>query len=256
MLSSVLAQHHQKIILFVDRIGIEERHWKILAKSLLADLGAVQIHEDFLQITNELSDVKKSINFSDILKFPDGSWSIVLSSVAAVEQQYRLDDFFKLIPKLRSHSQVKHVVLYATEKFIREKVTVPFLEHMAEDIVTIERKNELNIVSRKPGGSVTKKSYRFSIEKTQILITEMKKEETQKIPESSVDLESLGTFKIGLSDKDLEARNRLILPFEKHLLEKKISPENKSAKKESQVIYYPEADDDIDEEDPDEDLEL
>uniref|UniRef100_A0A1L8DDB0 Elongator complex protein 5 n=1 Tax=Nyssomyia neivai TaxID=330878 RepID=A0A1L8DDB0_9DIPT len=247
MLSSVIAQHHQKIILFVDRIGFEEKHWKLAGRALLEDLGAEKMHEDFLEITNHLTDVRESIKFNELT--PCGS--VVFSPVASICRQYKLEDFFKLIHKLPCSPNVRHIILYATEKYIPEAFVIPFLEHLAEEIVTLEGRDDLKVISRKPGGSVTKKNYKFSIEQHRISIVEVKKGD--KVPDAlPVNIENLGTFKIGLSDQDLVARNRLILPFEKHLLEKDMQEK----KNPGQVIYYPEADDDIDEEDPDDDLEL
>ncbi|XP_055685835.1 uncharacterized protein LOC129791621 [Lutzomyia longipalpis] len=257
MLSSLITQHHQKTILFVDRIGFEEKHWKILAEHLLEDLGAKTIHKDFLEITNNLQDVRKNIDIGDLLKFPEDSVSIIFSSVASISRQYALEDFFRLIHKLQCSPCVKHIVLYATQKYIKEAFIVPFLEHLAEEIVTLEGKNSIKIVTRKPGGSVLKKNLRFSIENHRISTREEKKEEASKVPENPVNIDNLGTFKISLSEQDLLARNKLLLPFEKHLLNKTgDAEEKKSSGSEGKVIYYPEADDDIDEEDPDEDLEL
>lgn len=233
---------------------MEEKQWKAISRALLGDLKAEGIQEDFLEITNHLTDMRKGINFADLEGFSGGNTSFVLSPVASVIKQFDLEDFFKLIHKFRSCQFVKHVVMFATEKYIQERFIVPFLEHLAEEIVTLEGKNDLKIVSRKPGGSVTKKSYSFTIENHRILTKESAKEEPPRIPDVATNIDNLGTFKIGLSDQDLLARNRLILPFEKHLLNK--NPQETSENPSGKVIYYPEADDDIDEEDPDEDLEL
>ena len=65
--------------------------------------------------------------------------------------------------------------------------------------------------------------------------------------EPTIAPEKLGTFKIGDFDKnELEAKNALTLPYELH--RKKEEP------KEAAVIYHPDAADDLDEEDPDDDL--
>ncbi|XP_059620094.1 elongator complex protein 5 [Phlebotomus argentipes] len=246
MLASMISQHHQKILLFVDRVGVEEACWKRLMQVLLEDLKAQTILENFLEISNHLTDERKSMNFHELLKFPEETVSIVFSPVADIVKQYEVEDFFRIIQKLRWCPQVRHIVLFAQEKYIEGNFVVPFLEHLAEEIVTLDGKSELKIVSRKAGGSVTKKCYNFRIEENRIVTAAMSRENTPKTLDNTLDIDNLGTFKIGLSDQDLVARNRLILPFEKHMLEQK-----STEKQDAKVIYYPEADDDIDEEDPD-----
>lgn len=122
-----------------------------------------------------------------------------------------------MIQKLKNAPSVKQVFLWLSIPNFPEHDHLPeFVEHMADVVVRLQSKSELELLTRKSTGSVTKKQYQYEI-KEHFMVNEIKK----KAKESPVDdtpkikPESLGTFKIELSEKDRIARNNLVLPFEK-----------------------------------------
>lgn len=86
---------------------------------------------------------------------------------------------------------------------------------MADTVVRLQSPSELELLIRKPTGSVTRKQYQYEL-KDQFLVNEIKKIKDAPVQEApKIKPESLGTFKIELSEKDKIARSNLVLPFEK-----------------------------------------
>ena len=110
---------------------------------------------------------------------------------------------------------------------------------------------EVNIVHKKPGGSVTHwnelvqqnvENYNFVSEKIPDII-DLKKE-INKLPENIVKPQS--SFRIEMNEKEIKQRDSVPLPY--------ILPGNPGG--ESKIIYVPDDVDDLDEEDPDDDLDI
>lgn len=202
---------------------------------------------------------------------------VILPPATNLFQQYSASEIFKFIHKLRCNAKVKQVYLWLrTKNFNAESVVPDFLRHMADILVTLSSKFDLEILIRKSGGNVTRKFYNYDTSDS-IYVTEVK----QKPKEAKTDQptvvrpESLGTFKIELSEEDLVARNTLVLPFEKYELlyllitfyvcifninilyrHLKIGEPVKNAENKGKIIYHPDKNDDFDEDDPDDDLDV
>ncbi|KAL1380761.1 hypothetical protein pipiens_013951 [Culex pipiens pipiens] len=135
-----------------------------------------------------------------------------------------------------------------SRKHSPQSFLVPYLEHMAGLVVTFEDERHLSILTKKSGGSVSNKSYQYQTAGGSFSVKEVKKDQRVKevVPaEPTIDPASLGTFKIGdLKREEQEAKDALTLPFEFY----KTTPEG------GKVLYHPDAEDDLDEEDPDDDL--
>ena len=65
------------------------------------------------------------------------------------------------------------------------------------------------------------------------------------VGEDSDLLHELATFKLSLSQQEREARSQLVLPYLRV-----------NSEKGDRVFYHPDASDDLDEEDPDDDLDI
>lgn len=141
---------------------------------------------------------------------------IILPPAAGLFQQYFASDIFKAIHKLKSSPQVKQVILWLSIPNFAEHDHLPeFVEHLADVVVKLKTRTEMELLIRKATGSVTKKQYKYEI-KDHFMVTEVKKQKEAPVEDAPrVKPESLGTFKIELSEKDRIARNNLVLPFEK-----------------------------------------
>lgn len=122
-----------------------------------------------------------------------------------------------MIHKLKTCPNVKQVFLWLTMANFPEHDHLPeFVEHMSDVVVKLQTKSELELLIRKATGSVTRKQYQWEIKESHVLVNEIKKKKETPVEETpKVKPESLGTFKIELSEKDKIARQNLVLPFEK-----------------------------------------
>ncbi|XP_058831415.1 elongator complex protein 5 isoform X2 [Topomyia yanbarensis] len=158
---------------------------------------------------------------------------------------------FRFVAGCRKNNSIQHLFLWATEKNIQPSFLVPYLEHMSDLIVTIEDDKHLSILTKKQGGSISNKFYQYQLLNGSFSVKESKKPDRTNAVSivderpASIDPASLGTFKIGdLKKEEQEAKDSLTLPFEFY----------KTTSEGGKVLYHPDAADDLDEEDPDDDL--
>lgn len=174
-------------------------------------------------VTNVIPDTELTLSLDKQvvphLNLPTDKCVVVLPPASRLFQQFLASDVFKMIHKLKNSSNVKQVFLWLSMGNFPEHDHLPeFVQHMADIVVKLQSKSELELLIRKTTGSVTKKQYQYEIKDHHFMVHEIK-----KTKESSVDInatpkikpESLGTFKIELSEKDKIARNNLVLPFER-----------------------------------------
>lgn len=100
-------------------------------------------------------------------------------------------------------------------KNVQSEFQIPYLEYLANVVVTLKDSVNLSIVSRKSSGSVTKKLFQYQYRDGQLHVKEVKKEIVNKIAEPTIEPESLTTFKINVDEDELVARNALKLPYER-----------------------------------------
>lgn len=198
-----------------DYIGIERRSPEIII-NLLKSQNETQIVTDVIPTTELTLSLDKQV-LPD-LNIPSDKSVVVLPPASRLFQQYSASDVFKMIQKLKNSPNVKQIFLWLSMANFPEHDHLPeFVEHMADIVVKLHTKSELELLIRKTTGSVTKKQYQYEI-KEHFMVNEIK-----KTKEAPVDMtpkikpESLGTFKIELSEKDKIARNNLVLPFEKYV---------------------------------------
>ncbi|EAT40894.1 AAEL007406-PA [Aedes aegypti] len=231
MLSNYLL-NQQKILLIKDHLGIESTALKVVTKWLCDGKGPEAAPEPVESLTEQ------------------GPYLVARISKLARTKTPR--ELFQFVQRCKQNGSVQYLFLWATEKNISAKFLVPFLEHQSELIVTLEDERHLTIVVKKSGGSISNKRYQYQLQEGCFSVKELKKTDQSKgistsldSSVASIDPASLGSFKIGdLKKEEQEAKEALTLPFEFF----KATPEG------GRVLYHPDAEDDLDEEDPDDDL--
>ncbi|XP_038116192.1 elongator complex protein 5 [Culex quinquefasciatus] len=226
MLSSHML-NQQKIILIKDNVGIENTCSKIVQSWLKEQKGPDAV----LTPAQTCSE----------------SAPFLLARISSLSRKHSPRDLFQFVNRCKQ--TVEHLFLWATAKNLpSESFLVPYLEHMAGLVVTFEDQRHLSVLTKKSGGSVSNKSYQYQTTGGSFSVKEVKKDQRAKEvapAEPTIDPASLGTFKIGdLKREEQEAKDALTLPFEFY----KTTPEG------GKVLYHPDAEDDLDEEDPDDDL--
>lgn len=235
MLSSNLVGNY-KFVLFVDNFGIEP-NWRTILTRLLEEQN--QNYKFF----NE---------FDEILE----KNCIILGSLSDFELNYTehvYENIFRKVQELKSSDNVLQIFGWINSKYVQNKILVPFLEHMSNLTVTINDSEHMTIVSKNKSGIIKSKEYVHELSLGKTSIKEYKKETIQQTA-SEVNVENLGTFKIGQKADELEAKRKLKLPFEIIDLQ---NNKTENVKQEGKIMYTPDSTDDFDEEDdPDNDLQF
>ncbi|CAG9807875.1 unnamed protein product [Chironomus riparius] len=229
MLSSNVIGNY-KFVLFVDNYGIEP-NWKIILKKLLEEQNQIYKFYD---------------EFEDCLE--KSSIIISLSELELKSTDNVYENIFRKIQELKSSDNVLQIFGWICIKNVQNKILVPFLEHMSNLIVTINDSEHMTIVSKNKSGSMKSKDFIHELSLGKTSVQESKKENIQSIV-LEMNVNNLGTFKIGQKADELAAKRNLKLPFEIIDLPNKTS--------EGKIIYTPDSTDDFDEEDdPDNDLQF
>ncbi|XP_035906925.1 elongator complex protein 5 [Anopheles stephensi] len=172
--------------------------------------------------------------------------------ISSLERRFEPAQLFKYIARCRKTPTIEHVFVWIVEQKLQETFLLPYIEHMADSVITFEDTTHLSLLVKKHTGAVTNKYYEFDPTKDSFLIVEVKRSAAAKQGTASKEADdppapnpaALGTFKIDLKDEEMAAKNALTLPFEFF----KTLPEG------GKILYHPDAEDDLDEEDPDDDL--
>lgn len=165
-----------------------------------------------LQSTVTLSSQPISIPNTFLQSQPDKNIYLPLAELC---QTYKISEIFKLIHHHKSNQTVKQLFGWASVNNIESEFPIPYFEYLANVVVTIKDSINLSIVSRKAGGSVTKKLFQYQYKDGQLNVKEVKQEISTKPVEPSIEPESLTTFKINVEEEELVARNALKLPYER-----------------------------------------
>ncbi|XP_055528239.1 elongator complex protein 5 [Wyeomyia smithii] len=226
MLSNHLFQQ-QKIVLLKDKLGIERDAHKIVSKFVNEQKGDKALLTTVESLTEQ--------------------GAFLFARVSKLSRSHEPAALFRFVQLCRKSPSLQCLFLWATEKNILPTMLVAYLEHMSELIVTFEDGKHLSILAKKSTGSVSNRFYRYQALNGTLSIVERKKSERTKASANTtvIDPASLGTFKIGdLKQDEQEAKDSLTLPFEFY----------KTTSEGGKVLYHPDAEDDLDEEDPDDDL--
>lgn len=83
--------------------------------------------------------------------------NIILPNISKLEMNYSIRDIVQLIDKLKKSQNVKQCFGWIAAKQIRDGKIKPFLEYMADIVVTIQDEHTLNVLTKRITGSVFKK---------------------------------------------------------------------------------------------------
>uniref|UniRef100_A0AAG5D902 Elongator complex protein 5 n=1 Tax=Anopheles atroparvus TaxID=41427 RepID=A0AAG5D902_ANOAO len=231
MLSS-LAFTQQKVIVVNDKIGFEP-HSKLLIEQWITEQRGGTFE------ACEVESFKESSPF-------------LMMSISKLERRVEPRQLFGFVAQCKQNSAVTHLCIWVSEHKLKRSFLLPYLEHMADTVITFEDNQHVALLVKKSSGSVSNKYYTFeapppskTIYVTEVIRTAQTRETSAPAPvESPPNPATLGTFKIDLKDEEIKAKNALTLPFEFF----KSTPEG------GKILYHPDAEDDLDEEDPDNDL--
>lgn len=81
----------------------------------------------------------------------------VLLPVAELSHLYHASAIFQLIHAIKRNPKIRQIYVWATVLSISNDVLVPFLEHMANVVVTLKDVVNLSVLTKKSSGSVSKK---------------------------------------------------------------------------------------------------
>uniref|UniRef100_A0A182WL75 Elongator complex protein 5 n=1 Tax=Anopheles minimus TaxID=112268 RepID=A0A182WL75_9DIPT len=230
-LLSSRALPQQKIIVITDKIGFEPNASTVTSTWLKEQHGENAQPAELVHHLNESSKFQLMI-------------------ISKLERQFDPSQLFKYISKCKKNATIEHVFVWIVEQKLQEGFLLPYIEHMADTVITFEDRTHVSLLVKKHTGSVTNKYYEFDPQKDSFTILEVKRSAPTKQNTVATEVDpppnpaALGTFKIDLKDEEVAAKNALTLPFEFY----KTLPEG------GKILYHPDAEDDLDEEDPDDDL--
>lgn len=195
MLSNYLIGPH-RLVLFIDDLGIEK-----LALSLLDKLLKEQnVNYTVLGMGNQFSPEKTAVVFQPISK---------------LQLDFSEREIIEKVQILKFNENVTQIFLWASCKNIHSPLLVPFLQHMANVIVHITSDKHLTVQTKRRHGSVQIKDFQHDIGSMNIVVKEINHKEVAKVKEEALNIETMGTFKIGEFNKEeLEMKKKLKLPFE------------------------------------------
>lgn len=225
MLSSYLL-NQQKVVLINDRFGTENTSQRIVHSWLAEQRGRDAVLQSVEQANEQ--------------------HPFLFARVSKLSRRMSPAELFRFVNRCKNNGSVQYLFLWVSEKNIAQPFLAPYLEHMANLIVTLEDDKHLSILTKKSGGTVSNKHYQYQVNENTFSVKEIKQRTKESVAaQPGIDPASLGTFKIGdLAKEEQEAKNALTLPFEFY----------KSTSEGGKVLYHPDAEDDLDEEDPDDDL--
>lgn len=129
--------------------------------------------------------------------------------------------------------------------------SLSYLKHLANTVVELKG-HVARITHCKPGGHVERKEERYTLlPEGLISVQPFRTSSTHDVSYDSGKVplpQDVASFRVSLSEKEKEDRNRLVLPY-------MLSPE-KPEEGGGKVFYQPDAVDDWDDEDPDDDLDV
>uniref|UniRef100_A0A182NJH9 Elongator complex protein 5 n=1 Tax=Anopheles dirus TaxID=7168 RepID=A0A182NJH9_9DIPT len=232
-LLSSLALPQQKVIVIVDKLGFEPNATTIVT-------GWVNEQKSKEGLPQEIANLEQ---FSE---YP-------LLVVSRLERRYTPSQLFRYIAKCKKHN-LTHLFVWIAVAKLQHSFVLPYIEHMADTVITFEDREHIALLVKKSTGAITNRYYQFDPSQDQIAVVEVKRStgagKTATTPAAldtttpAPNPATLGTFKIDLCEEEMAARNALTLPFEFY----KNTPDG------GKILYHPDAEDDLDEEDPDDDL--
>lgn len=143
--------------------------------------------------------------------------NVILSPVSKLLKSYKLSEIFKLIYTVKNDSKTtRSVFACLSTKNISDQFTLPYLIHVADIVLTFNDRHNLTVTSKISGKNIVAKQYVYNendkqSESDSSIVLRTGTTDTKPNPEN------IGTFKIGINEKDLVSRNALKLPYEKYV---------------------------------------
>ncbi|KAK3932807.1 Elongator complex protein 5 [Frankliniella fusca] len=126
--------------------------------------------------------------------------------------------------------------------------SIGHVKHLATTVVDLNNQTA-RITHRKPGGHVERKEEQFVLSNGQFHIQALAGTVKSSVPSNTTLPQDVASFRVSLSDKEKEDRNKLVLPYMR-------TGDNSQEEGGGKVFYQPDAVDDWDDEDPDDDLDI
>lgn len=83
--------------------------------------------------------------------------NIILQPISTLLQFYKPAALFHLIKDFKKNSKIKQIFGWLSAKNISDKFIIPYMEHMADTIITLQNVNNLSVITKKSSGTVIKK---------------------------------------------------------------------------------------------------
>ncbi|XP_067613385.1 uncharacterized protein Elp5 [Eurosta solidaginis] len=249
MLSNLIITS-QRVVLIIDETGQEKISNRILCQLLREQGYDEKLTVKTLPFSPALRNWSTLADFGRKCINSKDKCNVILPPLADLLCHQSLENIIQFIHKLRLCEQVDRVFIWLTPANVmhpRKEYLLAAFEYLADIMLHLETPNTLSVLTRKSGGSVSRKRYLYTKTKNEFLIDAQQNalQRPQARASSPIANTVAATFKIELNEEEIVARNTLKLPYEKT-----------SEAKESSIIYTPDAADDFDEEeeDPDDDL--
>ncbi|KAB5579384.1 hypothetical protein PHYPO_G00194440 [Pangasianodon hypophthalmus] len=204
---------------------------------------------EMTRLLQETQQAKASVLVIDSL-----SWVVRHHDTVAVCQE---------LQKLRKGGSVR-LIFGLLHTDLHQQGVVGTVSHLASTVISVTPVNNARyavakISHRKKSGKVMQKEEFFTLTEDLTLSIETKPNqsgnvETDLHTKSEVDPASNLTFNLRLSEVEREAKEKVPLPFV--FSEEKKSALLRPGRGSGRIMYEPDANDDIDEEDPDDDLDV
>lgn len=180
-----------------------------------------EIFQSWINKQNRESSVVelKSLNNPYEATDPNIEFYLLLPPLSKVILTNSIEEVIGSIKRAKENPKVQQVFQWVTLKNIQHPFVVQFVAHLADIILTFENEGHLNILTKKGGGSVSRKRYQYQIDEQtktfnvkEVQLSKLKKQEDKP----AINPHSLTTFKIGnLSVEEQKARDQVMLPYDK-----------------------------------------
>ncbi|EFA05335.1 elongator complex protein 5 [Tribolium castaneum] len=196
--------------------------------------------------SDSLNWFKKSADLTSLTSLNENC-VIFVDSLAHVLYRFGAAETYKLFTQLKNKKNVQQVVTVLHTDLLENKdKIVKYFRHLATLYIELDTKR-LSYLYKKSHRKVIKQIENYHFDNKRLITETIKKPDKEIIAETLNRLpENLSTFRIGLTEKEKESRDGLVLPF--------LPKESESSG--GKIHYSLDEIDDWDEEDPDDDLDI
>lgn len=142
------------ITLYLDNVKLERLSGKLVS-NWTGGIGQSSLANLLSPVVSDPFQPDRRIFTTDIMQYCVEQ--TILLPVAELSQLYSASAIFQLLRALKRNPKIRQIYVWATVNSISNEVLVPFLEHMANVVVTLKDFVNLSVLTKKTGGSVVKK---------------------------------------------------------------------------------------------------